>query len=168
MEKHYDPVLESLMLEYTNSFERSNKIDNKVYITITFCGFLFVFITGLFSGISGLAMFQGGSASVPAVIYILLCVGVVISYLYLLIYFLRLLQPEHLTRMDPERLDGAHLQGLDDAAASKILIGLYREVINDNLVRLKNRCDEFTRGLRYVIINVILAFLAYMLQIFIR
>lgn len=44
--------LDSLMVEYRNLFDRSNKLDNKVYITITFCGFLFVFITGLFSGIS--------------------------------------------------------------------------------------------------------------------
>ena len=44
--------LTSLMTEYENQFDRSNKLDNKVYITITFCGFLFVFIIGLFNGIS--------------------------------------------------------------------------------------------------------------------
>ena len=32
--------LTSLMTEYENQFDRSNKLDNKVYITITFCGFL--------------------------------------------------------------------------------------------------------------------------------
>lgn len=31
-------VLDSLILEYKNTFERSDKLDNKVYIVITFCG----------------------------------------------------------------------------------------------------------------------------------
>ena len=43
-------VLDSLILEYKNTFERSDKLDNKVYIVITFCGFVFVFITNLFGG----------------------------------------------------------------------------------------------------------------------
>ena len=30
-------VLDSLILEYKNTFERSDKLDNKVYIVITFC-----------------------------------------------------------------------------------------------------------------------------------
>ena len=38
--------LTSLTTEYENQFDRSNKLDNKVYITITFCGFFFVFIMG--------------------------------------------------------------------------------------------------------------------------
>ena len=40
--------LTSLTTEYENPFDRSNKLDNKVYITITFCGFFFVFIIAQF------------------------------------------------------------------------------------------------------------------------
>ena len=48
--------LESLRIEYQNLFDRSNKLDNKTYITITFCGFMFVFITSLFGSIPQIQM----------------------------------------------------------------------------------------------------------------
>ncbi len=78
--------LDSLIIEYQNQFDRSNKLDNKVYITITFCGFLFVFIIGLFN---------------------------------------------------------AHLENMEEEASRLRLIGLYRQTINSNLIKLKHRCDEF-------------------------
>ena len=59
-------VLNSLILEYKNTFERSNKLDNKVYIVITFCGFVFVFITNLFHGLTNLKLPQGGLACLLA------------------------------------------------------------------------------------------------------
>ena len=63
--------LDSLKIEYQNLFDRSNKLDNKVYITITFCGFLFVFITGLFSKISQLPHVGSGLKGAVTVSYIL-------------------------------------------------------------------------------------------------
>lgn len=68
--------LTSLMTEYENQFDRSNKLDNKVYITITFCGFLFVFIIGLFNGISQLVKPQDRLQLFVSVLYILSCIAV--------------------------------------------------------------------------------------------
>ena len=157
--------LDSLKIEYQNLFDRSNKLDNKVYITITFCGFLFVFITGLFSGISQLTSMGGGIKGAMTVVYILTCVAVMVSYVYLLDYFMRLLQPERIVRMDPEILKAAGLDALEERAALERLIGLYRETVDEDLVKLKIRCDEFTKGLRFVVPTVILAFVAYAMQL---
>lgn len=157
--------LDSLKIEYQNLFDRSNKLDNKVYITITFCGFLFVFITGLFSGISQLTSVGSRIEGVVTVLYILTCVAVMVSYVYLLIYFLGLLQPEQIVRMDPEILREAKLEELEERAALERLIGLYRDTVDEDLVKLKTRCDEFTKGLRFVVPTVILAFVAYAMQL---
>lgn len=157
--------LDSLRQEYQNLFERSNKLDNKAYITITFCGFLFVFIVGLFSGISQMAWGTGGVKSAVTVIYICTCIAVMAAYVYLLIYFMRLLRPEQIVRMDPDILAKAKLEEVSENEAYRRLIALYRATINENLIKLKNRCDEFTKGLRFVILTVILAFIAYALQL---
>ncbi len=160
--------LDSLIIEYHNLFDRSNKLDNKVYITITFCGFLFVFITGLFSGISQLGSMGGGLKAVVTMVYILTCVAVMVSYVYLLIYFMRLLQPEQIVRMDPDILQAAGLEDMEEADACRRLIEMYRATINEDLVKLKNRCNEFTKGLRFVVPTVILAFVAYGLQLLVQ
>ena len=157
--------LDSLKIEYQNLFDRSNKLDNKVFITITFCGFLFVFITGLFSKISQLPHVGSGLKGAVTVSYILTCMAVMVSYVYLLIYFMRLLQPEQIVRMDPEILKAAGLEGLSERAALERLIGLYRDTVDEDLIKLKTRCDEFTRGLRFVVPTVILAFVAYAMQL---
>ena len=149
--------LESLRIEYQNQFDRSNKLDNKVYIAITFCGFLFVFITGLFSGISKISRPGNAVQAVLTAGYILTCVAVMVSYVYVLIFFMRLLQPEQMIRMD--------LGQMEDPEACHSLILLYRDIINENLDKLKLRCDEFTKGLKFIVPTVLLAFGAYAFQL---
>ena len=160
--------LDSLIIEYQNLFDRSNKLDNKVYITITFCGFLFVFITGLFSGISQLGNGNSGMKAAVMTVYILICIAVVVSYVYLLNYFMRLLQPEQIIRMDPDVLQNAGFEDMEEGEACRQMIRLYRSTINEDLAKLKNRCNEFTKGLRFVVPTVILAFIAYGLQLLVQ
>lgn len=157
--------LESLRVEYENQFDRSNKLDNKVYIAITFCGFIFVFITGLFSGISNIRRPENSGEMVVTMFYLLTCIAVVVSYVYVLIFFMRLLKPEQIIRMDPEKLERAELDQMEDLEACRCLIQLYRDTINENLDKLKMRCDEFTKGLRFIVPTVLLAFAAYTFQL---
>ena len=160
--------LESLKIEYANQFHRSDKLDNKVYITITFFGFFFVFITGLLSGIGTLHIPSGRLETFLTVCYLLSCAAVLIFYVYLLIYFMRLLKPEHILRLDPIRMQSEKLEGLTDEEACKKLIRLYRNTINENLIKLSDRCDNFTKGLRFVVPTVILAFASYFFQLLLQ
>lgn len=158
-------ALNSLILEYKNTFDRSNKLDNKVYIVITFCGFLFVFITNLFSGLTNLTMPVGTVAALLTGLYVLCCLAVMLAYVGVLIYFLRLLRPEKIQRMDPDFTHAEALVSLPEREAAARLLELYRQVVDENLLRLHERCNRFTRGLRYVVCTVILAFAAYGVQI---
>lgn len=160
--------LTSLMAEYENQFDRSNKLDNKVYITITFCGFLFVFIIGLFNGISQLVKPQNTLQLFVSGLYILSCVAVMGAYVYVLVFFMRLLQPEQIARMDPEIMQKEHLEEMEEEAARLRLIALYRETVNGNLVKLHRRCAEFVKGLKFIVPTVLLAFVCYALQIILR
>ena len=160
--------LVSLMAEYENQFDRSNKLDNKVYITITFCGFFFVFITGLFNGLSQLAKPQNVLQLFITVLYILSCIAIMIAYVYVLVFFMRLLRPEQIARMDPDIMQKEHLEEMEEDAARQRLIALYRETINGNLEKLHYRCDAFVRGLRFIVPTVLLAFVCYALQIILQ
>lgn len=158
-------ALNSLILEYKNSFDRSNKLDNKVYIVITFCGFLFVFITNLFSGLTGLTSPVGPASTFLTILYIIGCLAVMLAYIGVLVFFLALLRPEKIHRMDPKYLQTEILVTLPEEKTKERLLELYRQTVDENLIRLHNRCDRFTRGLRYVVVTVILAFVAYGAQI---
>lgn len=160
--------LDSLIIEYEHQFDRSNKLDNKVYITLTFCGFFFVFITGLLGGISSVAGPDEMFGTMLFIIYIAACIAVLFFYVYVLIYFMKLLWPEQLLRMDPCKIEQEHLGDSDELQACMRMIILYRSIINENLDKLKHRCDEFTKGLRYILAMVVLAFAAYALQILLQ
>ena len=90
------------------------------------------------------------------------------AYVYVLVFFMRLLQPEQIARMDPEIMQKEHLEEMEEEAARLRLIALYRETVNGNLVKLHRRCDEFVKGLKFIVPTVLLAFVCYALQIILR
>lgn len=160
--------LESLRIEYQNLFDRSNKLDNKTYITITFCGFMFVFITSLFGSILQIQMAGSTLNSIITVLYIIVCIAVAVSYVWDLIWFMRLLAPEGIIRLDPNKIAEANLESCSAAEAERRLIALYRKIINEDLEKLHIRCDKFVLGLRYVLLTLILSFVCYGLQILLK
>ncbi len=157
--------LETLRIEYSNVFDRSNKLDNKVYIIITFCGFLFVFITGLFSSFINISFSSDIIKNILTIIYIITGLAVIISYVLILIYLMRLLEPEGIKRMDPVLFESLNLSSLTEDQAIAELVKLYRDVININLDKLHIRCDKLNVGLKYVVLTVILAFFSYAIKI---
>ena len=160
--------LESLRIEYQNLFDRSNKLDNKTYITITFCGFMFVFITSLFGSIPQIQMSESGSGSLIMILYIIVCIAVAVSYVWNLIWFMRLLAPEGIIRLDPDKIAREELEKCSVHEAEQRLIVLYRNIINEDLEKLHIRCDKFVIGLRYVLLTLILSFVCYGLQILLQ
>lgn len=157
--------LESLRIEYQNLFDRSNKLDNKVYITVTFLGFMFVFITSLFGTIPKLSMTGVLVHDILLVLYVIVDVAVAITYVWNLVYFMELLAPEQIVRLDPDKIAAAQLDKLTIRAAERRLIKLYRKIINEDLEKLHIRCDRFVDGLRFVIITLVLSFVSYGIQI---
>lgn len=90
------------------------------------------------------------------------------AYAFVLVFFMRLLQPEQITRMDPDIMRKEHFEEMEEEAARLRLIALYRETVNGNLVKLHRRCDEFVKGLKFIVPTVLLAFACYALQIILQ
>ena len=157
--------LESLRIEYQNLFDRSNKLDNKVYITVTFLGFMFVFITSLFGSIPALQLLGTSAHNVLTVLYVLTAVAVAVTYVWNLVFFMRLLAPEGIIRLDPDKIAAEKLEDCETKEAEQRLIRLYRTIINEDLEKLHQRCDRFVSGLRLVLATLILSFCCYGLQV---
>ncbi len=160
--------LESLRIEYQNLFDRSNKLDNKAYITITFCGFMFVFITSLFGSIPQIRMEGILVKDVITILYIVFCIAVSVSYVWDLVWFMRLLAPEGIIRLDPDKIAAAELDSCTAHEAERRLIKLYRDIINEDLEKLHDRCDRFVKGLHYVLLTLVLSFICYGLQVWLK
>ena len=160
--------LESLRIEYQNLFDRSNKLDNKVYITVTFLGFMFVFITSLFGSIPQLRMNGQTLHDVLSILYIITCIAVSVTYVWNLIYYMELLAPEQIIRLDPNKIAAEKLDNVPIQEAERKLVRLYRGIINEDLEKLHIRCDKFVFGLRLVIVTLVLSFVTYGLQMFLK
>lgn len=160
--------LESLRIEYQNLFDRSNKLDNKVYITVTFLGFMFVFITSLFGSIPQLKMNGNTMHDVFSVLYVIACIAVSITYVWNLVYYMELLAPEQIIRLDPDKIKAQKLENVPIQEAECRLVRLYRAIINEDLEKLHIRCDKFVFGLRFVILTLVLSFVLYGLQMLLR
>lgn len=160
--------LESLRIEYQNLFDRSNKLDNKAYITVTFCGFMFVFITSLFGSIPLIQLEGLLVHDALTILYISSCIAVSITYVWNLIWFMQLLAPEGIIRLDPDKIAKADLDHCSAHQVECRLIELYRGIINEDLVKLHDRCDRFVKGLRYVLLTLILSFVCYGLQVLLK
>ena len=83
-------------------------------------------------------------------LYIITCIAVAVSYVWNLIWFMRLLAPEGIIRLDPDKIAGADLDSCSAHETERRLIRMYRSIINKDLAKLHARCDRFVRGLRYV------------------
>ena len=129
---------------------------------------MFVFITSLFGSISQIQLSKSGSGSLIMGLYIIVCVAVAVSYVWNLIWFMRLLAPEGIIRLDPDKIAGAELDKCSVHEAERRLIALYRNIINEDLEKLHIRCDKFVMGLRYVLLTLILSFVCYGLQILLQ
>lgn len=88
--------------------------------------------------------------------------------LWNLIWFKQLLAPEGIIRLDPDKIAKADLDHCSAHQAECRLIELYRGIINEDLVKLHDRCDRFVKGLRYVLLTLILSFVCYGLQVLLK
>ena len=163
-----NPELESLRIEYQNLFDRSNKLDNKAYITVTFLGFMFVFITSLFGSLPQIHMEGVPAHDILTILYVVVCLAVAVTYVWNLIWCMRLLAPEGIIRLDPDKIARAKLDSCSVHEAERRLIIMYREIINKDLMKLHTRCDRFVQGLRYVLLTLILSFVCYGLQVLLK
>ena len=159
--------LNAVLEEYQHSVRRSEKLDNKVYILSTICGFIFVFITDI---ISNLGTFQ-----VPTDIaqtwlvrsYIALTILMSLIYLYTILKLGILLTAKQTLRLTPDYLILEKVYDKKEKHARIFVASLYIQAINDANESLKKRFKSFNWCAYRTAMFLFLAFALHFLNLFI-
>ena len=159
--------LNAVLEEYQHSVRRSEKLDSKVYILSTICGFIFVFITDI---ISNLGTFQ-----VPTDIaqtwlvrsYIALTILMSLIYLYTILKLGILLMAKQTLTLTPDYLILEKVYDKKEKHARIFVASLYIQAINDANESLKKRFKSFNWCAYRTAMVLFLAFALHFLNLFI-
>lgn len=154
--------------EYIHSFNRSDKLDNKVYIAFTVCGFLFLFIMDFVNSIKEI--------DVPRImdyrfliffsLYLLLCMVTIILFLYVIIKLASLLTPMNTKRINTDYLMENNLQKLDKYTFNTFISIKYCDAINSNSKELERRFKQYKKCVQAIIGIVICSFILEFIKLF--
>lgn len=159
--------LNAILEEYQHTVHRGEKLDNKVYILSTICGFIFIFITEI---ISRLANFELPSNRMQAWLinsyFIFTCVMSII-YLYTIFKLGILLTAKKTRRLTPDFLILNKVYDLDQKHTRIFIATQYIQSINDVNNYLEKRFTSFNNCAYRTAAVILIAFILHFLNLFI-
>lgn len=123
--------IDAIKFEYAHSIKRSERLDNKIYITLAVYAFLAVLLSNSFVACKDHNMFAGAY-------YVILAI-VVILFLFVLINLILLLNPSEMSHYNCNYLPKDDILQTDDA----FVCTKYIESINYNNEKLNKKNQDF-------------------------
>lgn len=159
--------LNAIMEEYQHVVRRSEKLDNKVYILSTICGFIFAFITGIISNLLDFQMPKNRVQTNLVIIYIILVALMSLFYLYTIYKLGILLTARAIQRLTPDYLLLHKIYDIKEKYARIFIASQYVKAINDSNKILEKCFKEFNGCIYRTAFILILAFILHFLNLFI-
>lgn len=153
--------LNAIMEEYQHVVRRSEKLDNKVYILSTICGFIFAFITGIISNLSDFQMPKNRVQTNLVIIYIILVALMSLFYLYTIYKLGILLTARAIQRLTPDYLLLHKIYDIKEKYARIFIASQYVKAINDSNKILEKCFKEFNGCIYRTAFILILAFILH-------
>ena len=147
-ESSADICFEAIKAEYDYCVTRAEKLENKVYILLAACAFVFALLTTQIEKAGELGMPQSGSELFGIIIYAILLVVAVISNVGMLVMTVSLLKSVRFERLDSGLLLTEGVPDEKDTTAVRFIGRLYvQHTVNNNAVLEKgytafNRCVD--------------------------
>lgn len=142
--------------EYNHCFERSAKLDNKVYILLTVCAFLFVMLSDAIENLSEFTipttrcqLFIGGG-------YIALLTLNVIAFIIMLIKLIKLLRGIELKRFDSYEILKKDMIRAEKKQAIHYVCMIYEQCRDYNNRLIEIQYKEFNKCVKLMVTSVIL------------
>jgi hypothetical protein len=155
-------------VEYSHVFNRSDKLDNKVYIALTFCAFIFIFVMDLLNAIMNFKYPTDINQLVLIVMYVILCFLTIGIFIYILIKLAALLKPMKIVHIKADFIMNNNFQEHTSDDVYTFGATKYADAINDNNIELEKRFNKYNNIITKIIILVICAFLLNIIKIFIK
>lgn len=157
-------VFEAIKNEYDHCVARSEKLDNKVYILLTICAFVFAFATSIYSKISSLTKPETIEKEILLIVFIVLLMSNTVLFIYLLYKLVELLKGQRIKRLDPMDLMKEDVFNLDKKTASRTISMIYLDAMTMNNQNLEMRFQEYNRCSKclfpIILISIILSILS--------
>lgn len=142
------------LTEYEHCIKRSDRLDNKIYILLTVCAFIFVMLTNAISKLSSLRWTKGGGETLVLRSYIALTIIAIIIVGFLLKGLISSLSSIEMKRFDSAEVMERDMTRADKSQVSKYVIALYEEARNHNNALIDKRYVTVNRCVILLIASV--------------
>lgn len=149
--------------EYEHSFQRSEKLDNKIYILLTVCAFFFVLLTDLIKGISEIEFPNTQTELALVITFSILMFLSVALFVLMLIWLIKLLKGIELNRIDASEIVSHNMANAKDNQVAGFIIMRYEQCRNHNNDLVEDRFKAFNKCVTLLVVNaIVLLMLAFM------
>lgn len=152
-----DIAYSAFLSEYDHCVQRSEKLDNKVYILLTVCAFLFVLLTSVISEAGKFEFPEGGLALGLIITYAVLLVADVGIYVLMLIKLVGLLKSVSFARFNTREILTGNLISETPATISRYIGTKYVRCINHNNSIIEERYKKFNFCVELMVADVVLS-----------
>ena len=155
---------ETTKAEYDHCVQRSEKLDNKVYIILTVYAFLFVLLCDIIKKISDFSFPKDNVQLALLIIYSILLTLNVSLYVLPLIQLTHLLKGVAIQRFDPQIILKREMIDANSKAVAKYICSRYNQCIDTNKNILEKRFEKFNKCVNcmipLIIISIFLMFIS--------
>lgn len=148
--------LETVRNEYNHCFERSVKLDNKVYILLTACAFLFAMLTESIKKLNTFCLPISKCQLIGEGIYVAMLTAVIIVYVIVVVKLLQLLPGIRLSRFDSFETLEKNMIWSDKKQTIKYICSRYEQCRNDNNELIEQQYKRFNSCVKLLIVTVVL------------
>ena len=152
-----DIVFDAMKEEYEHCVKRSEKLDNKIYILLTVCAFIFVLLTSIIEKASTFQMSQDMTKISLIIIYWLLLLVDVVIFCVLLEKLVVLLGSIEFQRLDINNIMELNIIEKNPRTAVKYIGANYMQCVENNHTILEKRYEVFNTCVRFLVLNVLLS-----------
>ena len=147
-------IFDAMKAEYEHCVQRAGKLDNKVYILLTVCAFVFVLITTLIEKASDFGMPQNMTKESLIIVYWLLIVVDVVAFCVVLAKLVVLLGSINFERLDSGDILENNIIEERTKTSVKYIGTKYWKCINDNHAILERQYEKMNFCVIGLVLNV--------------
>lgn len=138
-----ESALEAIKAEYDHCVSRSEKLDNKIYILLTICAFVFAFSTTSITQIKNFSKPITLAQECMLITYMVILIGNIVLFAYLLFKLVKLLEGEKIKRLDAEDVLTGDFFSLPPKVAARAIAQIYLDAMTVNNSKLEVRFQAF-------------------------
>lgn len=156
-----EAVIEIARSEYEHCIKRMNRLDNKIYILLTVCAFVFIMLTGVIGDIGSIRLPKGLFDSVLLIVYLTLVVVTIIRVIILLKGLINALSTIKLQRFDSADILDYDMVHADISQVAGYVVAIYESSRKINNERIDNKYDTLQKSVdRLVKVSILVIVLA--------